>query len=269
MADCVVTVLDLDNQLFLKMLLLLYMCMVEQGFFHKKDTDFYVLVPQYQADLITSIPSIKPFRICLLDFPKMEDKYYNKFLLKNFLLEYGDPYEHCMYMDIDHIALASLSTLSFISDKIYVSSEVHSLTDEVYKTPLLDEKIKNQLAILNGTHYNNSLIASHTSTLQKIVVKWEENYRKMTPYIIPRFLEEVTFSLTVLEMGFSIEPVSSHIQSNWQVTNAACSLFHYGGVHSEAYTFKSMVASFPLILDDTDVRQTEPFMSIKKFLQRG
>ena len=156
-----------------------------------------------------------------------EDKYALKFSLKDFLENECDDKEAILYLDTDHIFLKTLELGKLEEDEILFSSEMHELVVKQYG------KIN---------HYNTSLIYGFTNSLQKLFCEWIVLYHELDDSEVGRFKEEVAMSIVADKLGLRVKNASAKVQSNFQVFDCSCSIFHYGGEYGMAKSLKKYLS---------------------------
>ncbi|WP_136799968.1 hypothetical protein [Desulfosediminicola ganghwensis] len=163
-----------------------------------------------------------------------DDPYGVKFLISSFIEDIGHEFDTIVYADPDHVAFKSMSIRS--QEKAFlISSEVEKLSEK-------DRVALDSVGYLGvDNHYNTSLIIGKYKEWVNITEKWRKVYLDIKDVIDFRFREEIAFSISVLQEGLSLVPVSSEVQGNFQNNYMDCEIFHYGGCYREAMSIKSAI----------------------------
>lgn len=188
-------------------------------------------------DLLPGTPTAVILQGCLwqLDkrsasFSKMEMQL-SPFLLCNFwYFNYATNSEADIgtitYMDADHIIFNEVELPAVEPGTVYLSSEK------------ADVRTKS-MGIL--TDYNTSFIRADVMTWKKVMHEWRKWYDLLEDQDVVRFREEIAFSCAAKQENIIIRQVRSELQSNFQVPNINCAMFHYGGDYPAAKKLKGLL----------------------------
>lgn len=204
--------------------------------------ELYIICPYYLSDdsFIQELKE-KDFHLVFFNYAPVDDPYYIKFLISEFILIFHDKTDVVTYIDPDHIFLKKIENDFFPipnDNEVIMSSESNELSNEYFSHYV------HSLSNMDFINYNSSFVRARTETWYNIVSDWEKNYHILTSQVSSRFCEEIAFSLTLKEHDINVIQISPIVQSNFKVYDKNCFMFHYGGEYRSAHYVKSLVRNF-------------------------
>lgn len=199
--------------------------------------------PQVQIDELVCMFSELKIQKFQIEFNNPFNRYYAKLMLQKYIdFDDSSSDDILCYLDYDHIFRKPINVISSLDvNAIYLSSEIWPITSILVDSNR-DYFRDHQLPLI---HFNTSLILGKIDVLRRAVKSWHEKYVQYAEIVSPRYLEEVAFSMSIIDQNIDIFPIPSMVQGNWQHTGEDWQIFHYGG---ESQLARKLKEDIPKIL---------------------
>lgn len=221
-----------------------------------EDWNCFILTPiQFKSSEIKLIELSRKLNYLTIESGYFSSIYMYKTILRKFVEDYCNDEDKILYLDYDHICISKFNLPEIHKNEIYVSSETKAINDSFLQISALKNINCRQL-----THFNTSLIYSNAEYLLKATEKWISFCVLLEQSINIKEVEEIAFSCSSQNAGFTLKPISNKIQSNWSDLSKA-SLFHYGGETMLAKGMKKLLFQNRMSIAEVDLTFKPEFKS--------